>query len=626
MTDEAADPRRPASGEGPPDAPASSPPPARPAPPPGPAPVDPSPPDPDPAGSAAGAHDHPHESTAGAHGAPGHTAAGSPGSPGYATGAPGTHGHAAGAHGFHGYAGSDPPPGTTPFASLFTARYGLVRPRSGRYLAGVCAAIGRATDTDPILWRVLLAVLGFFGGIGIVVYLAAWLIIPAEGDSASPVESMLGRGRSSMSPILVIVLGILVAVLFGYIVTDASRAVLLGAAILIGGALLLNRNGAGSARQSGAVPPTGPAGPTGFTGPAGPTPAGSGAAPYPGPVAPAPPAGSGHPAPPGAPVAAPLPADPAASAPSVPPGPEPSTVLADPDLTPAYPSWYRPARPAPAAPLLSGPSIGGGPYPPPGPAGGWLAPPAVSGAVPLPGAGYRPPFAPHGPYAPAGPRPPGPLPPVAAPKRPKPPKPPRERSPLGAATFSMIFCAIGVVAILDLVDAVPVRPSTYFAAVLLTIALGLLVGAWFGRARWLIALGLVASAALGISTLAESYGADQHQSPVVWRPADHDALAVRYQTRFGDATLDLRQVDFSGRATEVTVRVSFGKLRVILPPEVDTTVMTEVDAGDARIFGTRWSGVDGAPREVTDLGTDGAGGGSLRLLLHVTAGDAEVNR
>uniref|UniRef100_UPI003B3B3AA6 PspC domain-containing protein n=1 Tax=Micromonospora sp. TaxID=1876 RepID=UPI003B3B3AA6 len=158
-----------------------------------------------------------------------------------------------------------PPPGGYPPPSggaSFTSRYGLIRPRDGRYLAGVCAAIGRATNTDPVLWRVLLAVLGFFGGVGILVYVAAWLIIPGEGDSASPLESMLGRGRSSMSPITVIVLTILVAVSFGYIVTDAFRAVLLGAAILIGGALLLNRDGrSGFAAAAPAPAPAGPPGP-----------------------------------------------------------------------------------------------------------------------------------------------------------------------------------------------------------------------------------------------------------------------------------------------------------------------------------------------------------------------------
>ncbi|PZF81948.1 PspC domain-containing protein, partial [Micromonospora deserti] len=175
-----------------------------------------------------------------------------------------------------GGGGTPPPPGgdpgavppPPPGAAGFTSRYGLVRPRDGRYLAGVCAAIGRATNTDPVLWRVLLAVLGFFGGIGILVYVTAWLIIPGEGDSASPVESMLGRGRSSMSPVTVIVLSILVAVSFGYIVTDAFRAVLLGAAILIGGALLLNREHRGRqavpAAPGPAAAPPGPVPPVSY--------------------------------------------------------------------------------------------------------------------------------------------------------------------------------------------------------------------------------------------------------------------------------------------------------------------------------------------------------------------------
>lgn len=692
MTDEAADPRRPGSGDGRPDGPdgtdrdrtaqVADPPGRGPDPHAGDARQPSEPPEPEPEapesdhvresaeppGHAAGpgptgytagqtGHAGPDE-TGTATGTPGGQgyAAGTPGGQGTAAGTPGGQSYAAGAPGGQGYA-TGPPPGTAPF----TSRYGLVRPRQGRYLAGVCAAIGRATNTDPILWRVLLAVLGFFGGIGIVVYVAAWLIIPAEGDSASPVESMLGRGRSSMSPVLVIVLGILVAVLFGYIVTDVSRAVLLGAAILIGGALLLNRNAAASAGRTGPVPPPGPTGPGPAPWAAGPAPAGaagptSAAAPgWPvpnvGATASAPSADHpGHFPPPPVAATTGLPTDPAVAGQPVPSGFGAPTTGAD-----AGPeSWYPPAtaathgggHPGARYPEQVADATGetypagwsaqtAGPWPAGGTAAGaipaasrdWPAPPVASGVVPpTSGTGYRPPFAPYGPYAPAGPRPPAATPPVRTGKPPKPPKPPRERSALGAATFSMIFVAIGVVAILDLTNAVPVRPSTYFAAVLITIALGLLVGAWFGRARWLIALGLVAAAALGISTLAESYEVDRAHSPVVWQPASHEALAVRYQTRFGDATLDLRQVDFTGQSSEVTVRVNFGKLRVMVPPEVDTTVVAEVDAGEARIFGSSWSGVDNRSREVTDLGADGAGGGSLRLLLQVTAGDVQVAR
>ncbi|MEE6263294.1 PspC domain-containing protein [Plantactinospora sonchi] len=497
-----------------------------------------------------------------------------------------------------------PDPGRTP-PGAFTYRYGLVRPTEGRYLAGVCAAIGRATNSDPILWRVLLAVLGFFGGIGILVYVAAWLIIPSEGDSASPVESMLGRGRSSMSPVTVLVLGILVAVMFGFIVTDPYRAVLLGLAVLIGGALLLNRHPDRSG--PGHAPPEGGAGPYPPQPPY-PVPGYPPAAPVP-PVAPA---GSGQPGWVGAPAGAPGWPPPAPPVPGWPASQVPA------------PAWS--AGQVPAAVRLPGP-VSGAPVAPPVPPTGQqppFVPPSRGSGLPPAGpatpSGYRPPFAPHGPYAGSGV---GPVPPARAPKA---PKKPRERSALGAATFSLIFVAIGLVAILDLTDLVGVSASTYFAAALVTIALGLLVGTWFGRARWLIALGLVAACALGISTVAESSTSRYSNESVVWAPASYSALADSYQTRLGSSTLDLTRVDFTGQEARVRVDVNLGEVRVLLPPEVDVTVRVDVQAGDADVLGRRHGDFGGTTPEVVDLGDDGTGGGQLTLLLTVNAGYAEVTR
>ncbi|MER7458165.1 PspC domain-containing protein [Micromonospora sp. NPDC126480] len=494
-----------------------------------------------------------------------------------------------------------PPPGG---GTSFTSRYGLVRPHDGRYLAGVCAAIGRATNTDPVLWRVLLAVLGFFGGIGILVYVSAWLIIPGEGDTASPVESMLGRGRSSMSPVTVIVLSILVAVSFAFIVTDAFRAVLLGAAILICGALLLNRDRPGGS-PVGPTPP-GPAG-------APPGPAATPAAPPPGPVPPVsypaptvpPTTGAAEPRPFGA-----APAEPTLEMPPAPAPVEPTAELPRPDAPPTVPAptaW--PATPAWAPP----PST-----------------PAMPSAAPLPG-GYRPPFAPHGPYA--GSAVPAAAPPVPA-KPPRAPKRPRERSALGAVTFSLIFLVLGLVAVLDLAGVFPVGASAYFAAALATTGLGLLVGTWFGRARWLIALGLVTAAALTVATVAESYdrirGVD---GAVTWAPASHAELANRYENSFGDTVLDLRSVDFAGKDTQITLAVNFGNATVVVPPEVDVTTVSDVNAGHAIVFGhrsgtldDRAGGLDGPLRDRTDLGADGPGGGKLQLYIHVNAGNLEVTR
>ncbi|WP_247663580.1 PspC domain-containing protein [Micromonospora sp. U21] len=505
----------------------------------------------------------------------------------------------------------------------FTSRYGLVRPRDGRYLAGVCAAIGRATNTDPVLWRVLLAVLGFFGGIGILVYVAAWLIIPNEGDTASPVESMLGRGRSSMSPVTVIVLGILVAASFGYIVTDAFRAVLLGAAILIGGALLLNRDSRGPqpGTPGGPVPsapvgtPSGPVPPVTWPAPA------HAAVPHTGPLASAPLAGGDPAYATAAPDASPTLHAPAHGAQPF-TGAQPVSGVGPMSGHPAAATAPQAGWPAPAPAAPAWPSTGT-------PSGGWPSAP-VAGApaagvpagypvTPPAPAGYRPPFAPHGPYASPAAYPP--------PKPPKPPKRPRERSPLGAVIFSLIFLALGVVALLDLLDVFDVGASAYFAAALATIALGLLVGTWFGRARWLIALGLVTAAALGTATVAESYdrirGVD---GAVTWAPTDYRDVADRYENSFGDAVLDLRGIDFAKRDSQVTVAINFGQATVVVPPNVDVTTVADVNAGDATIFGNRSGGLDGRLRESTDLGADGPGGGTLRLYIHVNAGNLEVTR
>jgi hypothetical protein len=480
-----------------------------------------------------------------------------------------------------------------------------------------------------VLWRVLLAVLGFFGGIGVLIYLTVWLITPAEGDSASPIEGLLGRGRSSTSPVLVIVLGMLVALVFGLIVTDGFRAVLLGAAVLIGGALLLNRNpnvGARPATPAGPYPGP-PAGPPPMPAPAG---MASGTATPPGPFPP-PPAGQAAFAPTYPPTYPPI-------YPPAPPAPVASIPPVPPEQVSPAPGGYGPPATGYGPAIGHGPAIGYGPpatgYGPPAmpygspasPPGGVTAPLLPTPLGPPPG-GYREPFAPRGPYAGGGGQPPFPPPPVAPPPPPPTPKPPKERSRLGAATFSMVFVALGVVAALDLSNTLHVGPSAYFAGALITVALGLLVGAWFGRARWLIALGIVLSIALGIATAAESWDqVGNVGTDVVWQPASMDDLASRYENNFGDARLDLSAVDFTGQSRQITAEVNFGKLEVIVPPNVDVTARVEVGAGEARVFDNSWSGVNRPSTAVTDQGTDGPGGGQLDLTVIVNAGDAEVHR
>lgn len=69
----------------------------------------------------------------------------------------------------------------------------LTRPRQGRIFAGVSAAFANRLGVDVSLVRIAFVVSTFFGGLGIGVYLAAWLLIPNEGESRSQAEEMLGN-------------------------------------------------------------------------------------------------------------------------------------------------------------------------------------------------------------------------------------------------------------------------------------------------------------------------------------------------------------------------------------------------------------------------------------------------
>jgi phage shock protein PspC (stress-responsive transcriptional regulator) len=63
----------------------------------------------------------------------------------------------------------------------------LTRSSSDRVIAGVCGGIGRYFGIDPVICRVIVIVLVFFGGAGILGYGAAWLLVPR--DDAPPEKS-----------------------------------------------------------------------------------------------------------------------------------------------------------------------------------------------------------------------------------------------------------------------------------------------------------------------------------------------------------------------------------------------------------------------------------------------------
>ena len=71
----------------------------------------------------------------------------------------------------------------------------LLRPRDGRMWAGVCAGLAAYFGVDVNLVRLAFGVFTVFYGLGVLIYLLAWAVLPAEGEDSSILESFVGKHR-----------------------------------------------------------------------------------------------------------------------------------------------------------------------------------------------------------------------------------------------------------------------------------------------------------------------------------------------------------------------------------------------------------------------------------------------
>jgi phage shock protein PspC (stress-responsive transcriptional regulator) len=85
----------------------------------------------------------------------------------------------------------------------------LRRSRDDRMIGGVCGGLGRYAGIDPIIFRIVLAALAIFGGVGLLLYALAWLLVPEEGSDTSELHRLF-QGHASPLPIIAaIVIGFL---------------------------------------------------------------------------------------------------------------------------------------------------------------------------------------------------------------------------------------------------------------------------------------------------------------------------------------------------------------------------------------------------------------------------------
>jgi phage shock protein PspC (stress-responsive transcriptional regulator) len=95
-------------------------------------------------------------------------------------------------------------PAPTP-SSAFWQRFrdlgSLRRPADRRAVAGVAEGLSRHFDVDPIIVRVLFGALTFFGGAGLILYVALWLTVPNDATGQSVISSRLHRDPEAWTTI-----------------------------------------------------------------------------------------------------------------------------------------------------------------------------------------------------------------------------------------------------------------------------------------------------------------------------------------------------------------------------------------------------------------------------------------
>jgi phage shock protein PspC (stress-responsive transcriptional regulator)/predicted membrane protein len=413
-------------------------------------------------------------------------------------------------------AGSVPPGGRHDLRNLR-------RSRDDRMIGGVCGGLGRYLGIDPVILRIVLAALAIFGGIGLLLYALAWLLVAEDGSDTSEAQRLF-RGRATplttVAAIVVGTLGVLALTDIAYHGHRSKAVVFILLAVIV--VIALNRRHSERIAASHGRPT---------------------ATPYAAPTAPT-------------------------------------------------------AMPYTATPYAA-PSTG------------------ASYAPPVPGN-----YAPLGP--PAGFAPSRPLETPVPPAPPKAPKPPRQPSVLGPLALSAGIVVVGVLFALDAAHAIDISAQAVFAAALLTVGIALIIGTWIGRARALIAAGVILTVALAATAALDvplRGGIGVHNDT----PLALSDLPATYHLGIGNQTVDLTQLKTGGKTVQVAASVGLGQLRVFVPGDAVVKVHGRVGAGDLRLLGTVTNGTHLNRNVVLDpQGPTVAGAGELDLDLRVGMGDVEV--
>lgn len=204
----------------------------------------------------------------------------------------------------------------------------------------------------------------------------------------------------------------------------------------------------------------------------------------------------------------------------------------------------------------------------------------------------------------------------------RPARPPRDPSPLGWYGIAGALLVVGVLALIDTVSTAHVLPGQYFGGGLLALGLTLVVGAWRGRARLLILLGLAVlpvAATAAFLTVPLQGGIGQ----AYVQPQQLADVQDAYHLVAGELWIDLSQLEAGSDPIVISATVGIGEIFVLVPYDSVVDVTGTVQGGRIWMFGRGQAGTALADHVAP---TGPRGGRIVTLRLDAGIGQVQVER
>jgi hypothetical protein len=186
-----------------------------------------------------------------------------------------------------------------------------------------------------------------------------------------------------------------------------------------------------------------------------------------------------------------------------------------------------------------------------------------------------------------------------------------------------MLLGLGVMALLDNIPGLAIEPEPrhYMALAVTILGIGLLVGSFIGRARWLIVVGVILVPTMLFSPVFEyEWTHESFEQSVA--PDTFAELDESYQLDIGNLNIDLTDLPWQGQIIELSASVDAGNIEIRLPRGVGLTGIAEVSAGRVAGPGRESSGL-GNP--ALTFNTPGPRG-TVILDARVDLGNIEISR